>query len=170
MANETVAESAGQTAQLPQDATPAQILARLKKGVHVSVGGGTELPNTEFVIQLKNNQFNGPTPRIEVDVSKPMFIHSGNPIIHHLLMMCKTLEDMNTHLKDSFVFASRIRWSTPEGLFAVNGPTGLQRQTMRRTPETAPGTEPAPVAESAPTPGDEDGIGNISTGTNISAP
>jgi hypothetical protein len=49
LANETVAESAGQTAQLPQDATPAQILARLKKGVHVSVGGGTEIPNIEFV-------------------------------------------------------------------------------------------------------------------------
>jgi hypothetical protein len=40
-----------------------------------------------------------------------MFISAKNPIIIHLLAMCKTLEDVNVHLKESFIFLSRIRWS-----------------------------------------------------------
>lgn len=117
-ASETVAEEAGQTAQLPATATPAQILARLKKGVHVSVGGGTELPNVECVATFLPTQKDAYINRIKIDVTKPMFIAAGNPILHHLFAMSKTLEDINTHLEKSYVFLSRVRWSTPEGPFA----------------------------------------------------
>jgi hypothetical protein len=92
-----------------------------------------------------------------------MFIHSGNPIIHHLLMMSKTLEDINTHLKNSFVFASRIRWSTPEGLFAVNGPTGLQRQTMPRGTAPTPAPEEPASAPEEPAAAPEPAVESVET-------
>jgi hypothetical protein len=39
-----------------------------------------------------------------------MYFSSKNGVLVHLLAMCETLADINTHLKASYIFTSRIRW------------------------------------------------------------
>jgi hypothetical protein len=50
----------------------------------------------------------------QVDATKPMFFAAKSPVLQHLLAMCATLADMNTHLKNSYMFLSRIRWAFVE--------------------------------------------------------
>lgn len=51
---------------------------------------------------------------VQVDTTKPMFFAAKSPVLQHLLIMCDTLADMNTHLKNSYLFLSRIRWAFVE--------------------------------------------------------
>jgi hypothetical protein len=52
--------------------------------------------------------------RIDVDTTKPIYFSAKNPILTQLITMCKTLEDINVHLEESYVFMSRIRWAFDE--------------------------------------------------------
>jgi len=97
---------------LPLTATVPEILAHLYKGHDVRLGGTIEKPaNAEFVATNLGTETNHYFAAPSIDVSKPMYITCSNLIIQHLLRMCKDLSDINTHLRESYVFVSRIRWS-----------------------------------------------------------
>jgi len=111
---------------LPLTASVPEILANLYKGRDVKLGGAVEKPqNAEFVAtNLETNTDHYFAP-LNLDVTKPMYISASNLIIQHLLRMCKTLPDINTHLQESYVFVSRIRWSVAGGRGAS------RRKTLR---------------------------------------
>lgn len=50
------------------------------------------------------------TRYVQVKATDPMMFMAKSPVLQHLLSMCETLADMNTHLKMSYLFLSRIRW------------------------------------------------------------
>jgi hypothetical protein len=109
-------------------ATIPEILANLYKGRDVKLGGSVELPpNVEFVASNIDSRTTHYFSPLKLDVTKPMYITSSNLIIQHLFRMCKTLEDINTHLANSYVFVSRIRWSVGN----VQG-ASRHRKTLRR--------------------------------------
>jgi hypothetical protein len=102
-------------AQLPLTATIPEILAHLYKGHDVQLGGPVEKPvNAEFVAHNLENATDHYFAPLKLDVTKPMYLSSSNVIIQHLLRMCKDLTDINTHLMESYVFVSRIRWALTE--------------------------------------------------------
>jgi hypothetical protein len=111
---------------LPLTATIPEILANLYKGRDVWLGGAVDKPKTaEFVatnLDTKTDHYFAP---LNLDVTKPMYICASNLIIQHLLRMCKTLADINTHLRESYVFVSRIRWY-------VGGVRGASRRKTLR--------------------------------------
>ena len=97
---------------LPQDATVPQILANLKAGLHVIVGEFKNKFSFEYDIIATNNggaYISDYQTEIKIDTTQPMYFGSGNPVVYHLLMMCRTLDDMNMHFKQSYLFSSRIR-------------------------------------------------------------
>ena len=97
---------------LPQDATVPQILANLKAGLHVIVGVFKNKFSFEYDIIATNNggaYISDYQTEIKIDTTQPMYFGSGNPVVYHLLMMCRTLDDMNMHFKQSYLFSSRIR-------------------------------------------------------------
>jgi hypothetical protein len=102
---------------LPMDTPIPVIIAHLLKSVDVKLGNVPQVPPlTECMVSDKKYSSDGtnyPT-RISVDVTKPIFFSAKNPILVQLLAMCKTLEDINVHLEESYVFMSRIRWSFDE--------------------------------------------------------
>jgi hypothetical protein len=109
-------------------ATIPEILANLYKGRDVKLGGSVELPpNVEFVASNIDSTTTHYFSPLKLDITKPMYITSSNLIIQHLLRMCKTLADINTHLANSYVFVSRIRWSVGN----VQG-ASRHRKTLRR--------------------------------------
>lgn len=114
-------------AELPLTASVPEILANLYKGRDVQLGGAVQKPaNVEFVAHNLETQTTHYFAPLRLDTTKPMYISCSNTIIQHLLRMCKTLEDINTHLAESYVFVSRIRWS-------VSGTSGShRRKTLRR--------------------------------------
>lgn len=115
-------------AELPLTATIPDILANLYKGRDVQLGGQVQRPpNTEFVAHNLNTETDHYFAPLRLDVTKPMYISASNVIIQHLLRMCKTLEDINIHLADSYTFVSRIRWSVTD----VQG-ARRRRKTLRR--------------------------------------
>lgn len=115
-------------AELPLTASVPEILANLYKGRDVQLGGQVQRPpNTEFVAQNLETQTDHYFAPLRLDVTKPMYISSSNVIIQHLLRMCKTLADINTHLADSYTFVCRIRWSVTD----VQG-ARRRRKTLRR--------------------------------------
>jgi len=101
-------------AKLPLNPPIPHILAHLRAGNDVQIGNISPAPNAEFTATNRNKS-RGAHVKIVVDVTRPMYISASNPIIQHLLRMCKTLEDINVHLTESYVFASRIRWSETGG-------------------------------------------------------
>jgi hypothetical protein len=113
---------------LPSTATIPEILANLYNGRDVKLGGSVELPpNVEFVVSNTESNTTHYFAPLKLDINKPMYITSSNLIIQHLLRMCRTLEDINTHLEQSYVFVSRIRWHMGE----VRG-AKRRRKTIRR--------------------------------------
>ena len=102
----------GKLALLPQDASIPLILAHLKNDSDVVIGPFVGRFSTIYDLIAENvgTDHTAYYQRdIKIDVKKPMFISGFNPVIVHLLMMCETLEDMNKHFHQSFVFATRIR-------------------------------------------------------------
>ena len=97
---------------LPQDATVPQILANLKAGLHVILGEFKSKFSFDYDIIATNNggaYISDYQTEIKIDTTQPMYFSSGNPVVYHLLMMCRTLDDMNMHFKQSYLFSSRIR-------------------------------------------------------------
>jgi hypothetical protein len=93
----------------------ATIMAHLEAGVDVQVGDDTRplSEGTDCRIKLATDyQANSAYVReIQVNTSAPLYFSAQNPILVHLLAMCSTIEDINKHLKSSYIFASRIRWA-----------------------------------------------------------
>ena len=87
------------------------ILAGLLKGLDVFIGSEPRPSNIEFAGRNIGTALNSYLANIRLDHSSSMYISGKNSIIVHLLAMCKTLEDVNIHLEESFMFLSRIRWS-----------------------------------------------------------
>ena len=97
--------------RLPLLAPIADILGALMKDRDVMIGSHPSLGrDMEFSARNIGTMKNPYLAHIKIDFSSSMYISAKNPIIIDLLAMCKTLEDINTHLKESFLFLSRIRW------------------------------------------------------------
>ena len=87
------------------------ILGALMAGQDVMIGSHPIPPaNIEFSGRNIGTELDPYLANIKLDHSSSMYISAKNPIVIDLLAMCKTLEDVNIHLKESFVFLSRIRW------------------------------------------------------------
>lgn len=98
--------------KLPLLPSVVQVLAGLLSGRDVFVGGEARPPAyIEIAARNIGPQQDAYLVQLKVDHSSSMFFSAKNPIVVHLLAMCKTLEDMNIHLKESFLFLSRIRWA-----------------------------------------------------------
>ena len=99
---------------LAQDAKVPEILAHLMAGHNVYIGGVPSkmplLDDIEFVGRNLGSEDDPFHKKLDLDVNSPMLIKSKNPIVIHLLKMCETLGDINTHLDESYMFLSRIRW------------------------------------------------------------
>lgn len=98
--------------KLPLMPPVTHILAGLLSGRDVFVGSEPR-PPAPIEIAARNI---GPAKDsylvdLKLDHTTSMFFSAKNPIVVHLLAMCKTLEDINVHLQESFMFLSRIRWS-----------------------------------------------------------
>ena len=119
----------GSLATLPLNAPIPDILAHLMKGHDVQLGTslGIMPKTTEFAARNLESREDPFHLNIRIDTQSPMLISSKNPVIVHLLMMCKTLEDINIHLYESYVFLSRIRWN-------LGGQPKPTRQRTRRAP------------------------------------
>ena len=103
-------------AKLPQDTTVPMIIACFKNGNDVLIGDfkGNYSATYDLVAENIGDQHLSPYQRkIKIDTKKPIYMSGLNPVLIHLLMMCETLEDINQHYHESFLFASRIRaWWT----------------------------------------------------------
>lgn len=114
-------------AKLEKPSIP-EILANLYAGRDVQIGEITPAINSEFTM-TNNKRSDDPHVKIDVDVSLPMYISSSNSITQHLLRMCETLKDINKHLKESYVFVSRIRWGET-GEVSVSTPVITEREPL----------------------------------------
>lgn len=103
----------GRLAKLPLNAPIPEILAHLMKGYDVQLGTdmGMMPKTTEFAAKNLGQKEDPFHLHLEIDTQSPMFLSAKNPIIGHLLLMCETLDDINKHLYESYVFISRIRWN-----------------------------------------------------------
>jgi hypothetical protein len=103
-------------AKLPQDTTIPMIIACFKNGNDVLIGDYQGEYSATYDLMAENIGDQHLTPyqrKIKLDVTKPIYMSGLNPVLIHLLMMCETLEDINQHYHESFMFASRIRaWWT----------------------------------------------------------
>lgn len=103
------------TVTLPLGAPVPEILYHLINDISVNVGGapaGVPLPGIEVVAtnraaRMKENYL----AEIWIDTQQPIFFSHKSRTLRLMLQMCETLEDINTHLRESYVFLSRIRWS-----------------------------------------------------------
>jgi hypothetical protein len=103
-------------ADLPLTASIPTIIAHLLKGVDVKLGAVGQIPpNTEcMATNLAAHSNDVYNQNISIDVAQPIFFSAKNSILVQLLSMCETLANINTHLEESYVFMSRIRWSFPD--------------------------------------------------------
>ena len=107
-----VAIEAPAVASLPIGTPISTILAHLNKGVSVKLGPvGQVPPLTECMATNTGAEEDVYAQRINIDITKPMFISAKNVILTQLISMCSTMADINKHLEESYVFMSRIRWS-----------------------------------------------------------
>ena len=106
-------------AQLPSTATIPEILKALASGKNVYLGGMVESgPEDEVVCTDASTQADGINEymrKLRIDTTKPMFLSAKSKVLFHLLAMCKTLADINTHINGSYMFMSRIRWNLLKG-------------------------------------------------------
>lgn len=100
---------------LPYTTTIPEILYYLVNGVNVYVGSEPPgKPDVGIEIVATNRGKFVPTnylADLKIDVKQPIFFSSRSRTVKLLLQMCETLEDINTHLFESYIFVSRIRWS-----------------------------------------------------------
>lgn len=98
--------------ELPLNAPIYEILAYLysKRDVQVGEYVDKKEPESQFVAVPLETTSNHYYPALQLDTSKSMYISSNSVIVQHLLRMCETLEFINTHLLESYMFTSRIRW------------------------------------------------------------
>jgi hypothetical protein len=123
------ADTTGQIIKLPQTATIPEILACLALQKNVQIGEDNS-PLAE-VTDIRYDDIapldeKGLARNIKVDVNAPIYFGWRNPVVTHLLKMCSTLADINTHVEKSYMFCTRIRWSK-EGSEVTNQrfePTG----------------------------------------------
>ena len=100
---------------LPFTTTIPEILHYLVNGINVYVGSesaGKPDPGIE-IVATNRGKF---TPTnyladLKIDIKQPLFFSSRSRTVKLLLQMCETLEDINKHLYESYIFVSRIRWS-----------------------------------------------------------
>jgi len=98
--------------RLPLLPSIVDILGPLMAGQDVMIGSHPiPSPDMEFSGRNIGTDIDPYLANIKLDHSSSMYISAKNPIVIDLLAMCKTLEDVNIHLKESFIFLSRIRWS-----------------------------------------------------------
>jgi hypothetical protein len=107
----------GQTVSVAATSIPA-ILKELRAGNNVWTGPlpapKLPYPDVDCYATDASEKADGAdwyTRFAQVDATKPMFFAAKSPVLQHLLAMCATLADMNTHLKNSYMFLSRIRWA-----------------------------------------------------------
>ena len=134
---------------LPQTAPIPEILAHLMKGHSVFIGGVPRkmplLDDTEFVgrnLGVEEDPFH---TQLKLDADAPMFIKPTNPVVLHLLKMCSNLGDINTHLEESYMFLSRIRW-----LLSSDTEEATERKMMAKTVAKNPFAEDLPTMSSPP--------------------
>ena len=100
---------------LPYTTTVPEILHYLVNAIDVYVGNETAgKPDTGIEIVATNRGKREPTnymADVRIDVKQPMFFSCRSRTVKLLLQMCETLEDINKHLFESYIFISRIRWS-----------------------------------------------------------
>lgn len=110
--NSPVASGSGTgVVRLPILPPIADILKGLRNGRDVMIGSHPiPQPDVEFSARNIGTERDPYLANIKIDHSSSMYISAKNPIVIDLLAMCKTLEDINIHLKESFLFLSRIRW------------------------------------------------------------
>lgn len=98
--------------KLPLMPPVTHILAGLLSGRDVFVGGEPRPPPTIEISARNIGPMRDPyLADLKLDHTTSMFFSAKNPVVIHLLAMCKTLEDINIHLQESFLFLSRIRWT-----------------------------------------------------------
>ena len=98
--------------KLPLMPPVTHILAGLLSGRDVFVGSEPRPPAYVEIAARNIGPMRDPyLVDLKLDHTTSMFFSAKNPIVVHLLAMCKTLEDINIHLQESFLFLSRIRWS-----------------------------------------------------------
>jgi hypothetical protein len=99
---------------LAQTAPIPEILAHLMAGHNVYIGSVPKKislsRDAEFIGRNLGEEDDPFHKKLRLDVDSPMYIKSKNPIVIHLLKMCENLADINTHLEESYMFISRIRW------------------------------------------------------------
>lgn len=102
-------------AKLPMGTDIPTIIAHLDAGIDVQMGDDSRplTEGTDCRIKLPDGYLDGKTymRELQVDTSAPIYFTHTNPVLLHLLSMCETIEDINKHLKSSYIFASRIRWT-----------------------------------------------------------
>lgn len=103
--------------ELETNATIPTILAYLQRGKSVFVGTPSKTmkdllgPEMEFGGYYNGNIApNDFKPDFTVETGLPVFLSHKNPVLIELVRMCETLKDINKHLKNSYMFMSRIRW------------------------------------------------------------
>lgn len=112
-ATERLVASEDTVIQLPQNATIPTILAHLQAGHDVQIGTDARPLTQGTDCRAKNvapPQKNGLITNIKLDTSAPIYFNSKSQVLLHLVAMCATIADINTILKDSYMFTSRIRW------------------------------------------------------------
>jgi hypothetical protein len=110
----------GQTVSVSSGSIP-EILQALRSGKNVWTGT-SEPPKLPYPdvdcyasdASAKDDAADWYTRFVQIDGSKPIFFAAKSPVLQHLLAMCNTLAEMNTHLKNSYLFLSRIRWAFVE--------------------------------------------------------
>lgn len=99
--------------RLPLNPQIPQILAGLLAGKDVYIGSeAQQVPGIEFSGRnIGTEQQSTYLIKTVLDTKSSMFLSGKNSVITHLIAMCKTLDDINVHLQESFLFFTRIRWA-----------------------------------------------------------
>lgn len=99
---------------LPLTASIPEILKALDAGTDVHLGEvmnpGPEDECVAVDVATDEDKINTYAHKLRIDTTKPMFFSAKSRTLRHLLLMCATLSDINTHINGSYMFMSRIRW------------------------------------------------------------
>lgn len=132
--------SSGPIVALERNTPIHVILACLSRGISVNLGGMPDsvieglAPEIDFAGINRTGLMDMKTyiASVEIETNAPMFLRPGNPVLLHLIRMCKTLEDINLHVKGSYMFLSRIRWRLIPAVIMVKKPAALFEQPVMR--------------------------------------
>jgi len=113
------ADTTGQVVKLPQTATIHEILACLALQKNVQVGDDSSPlaePTDIRYTDIASPDAKGLPRSVKIDPNSPIYFGWRNPVVTHLLKMCSTLSDINTHVQKSYMFCTRIRWSNQQSI------------------------------------------------------